>query len=58
MADAAASTAETVGFIGLGNMGWPMAARQALDDGADHTEVVRYLEQRVGTELRNAEGVA
>ena len=33
-----------------------MAARHALDDGADHTEVVRYLEQRAGTELRTAEG--
>ncbi len=58
MADAAASTPETVGFIGLGSMGWPMAARQALDDGADHTEVVRYLEQCAGTELRTAEGGA
>ncbi len=35
-----------------------MAARQALDDGADHTEVVRYLEQCAGTELRTAEGAA
>ncbi len=58
MADAARSTPETVGFIGLGNMGWPMAARQALDDGADHTEVVCYLEPRAGSELRTAEGVA
>ncbi len=58
MADPAGSTPETVGFIGLRNMGWPMAARQALDDGADHTEVVRDLEQRAGTELRTAEGGA
>ncbi len=55
------ATRETIGFVGVGAMGRPMAARLAremwaaaaslLGPGCDHTELARLCERLAGSEL-------
>ena len=44
---------ETIGFIGLGNMGAPMARGMGE---LDHTAVAKLIEEWAGIELRSKPG--
>jgi 3-hydroxyisobutyrate dehydrogenase len=48
---------EMIGFIGLGNMGAPMAGR-LLDGGYALTVIARVIEEAAGVTLRAAGGAA